>query len=413
MTPPRRFSAALIALVAIGTVIADVAVISTSGNAGHGSSREGSTLTLVHPGRSSHSPRAHAPGRPSPAAPGTSQPQPSGPSSSGSPSTAPKRTALTDLLAGRVGFGRASVGGAGGGVVVVNNSADSGPGTLRAALATPGPRWIVFDRDMTINTLSSLRVPSYITVDGRGHHVLITGHNHYGFELINDRDVIIENVAMRDFGLVQTSGKNDLNNEPDAIFTHNAHNVWIDHCDLSMAGDKLIQVDYGTTAVSVTWSHFHNQAQVFQIGDQKNAQVDEVQTVTVADNFFDHTGYRNPVLSYGRAHVYNNYFLDWQVFAVRSQRGAQMYLERNVFVAGSNTRASLVKPDGNGCNDNHTRCDSTLGYINAVGNLLEHGAKLNVNEPSWVFRPSAYYTYRAQPASMHLAQVIQAEAGVR
>jgi hypothetical protein len=90
-----------------------------------------------------------------------------------------------------------------------------------------------------------------------------------------------------------------------------------------------------------------------------------------------------------------------------------MYLERNVFIAGSNDRASLVKPGGDGCNDSGKYCDKAPGLLAAVGNYLGNGAHLITNHPEQVFRPSAYYRYTARPATMALASLVAARAGTR
>src|SRR2546423_7891733 len=158
-------------------------------------------------------------------------------------------------------------------------------------------------------------------------------------------------------------------------------------------------IDKGSTGVTVSWNHFHDQEQTFQIGDQINADTDATQTVTVDHNYFDHTAYRNPVVSYGKAHVYNNYIVGWSVWGVTAQRLGQMYLERNIFEAAGNKKASRVKPARQGCNDARTRCDDRVGFLNSVGNLTENGAVLQTSDPSGVFNPATYYSYDAQPAT--------------
>jgi pectate lyase len=312
------------------------------------------------------------------------------------------------LLAGREGFGRATTGGAGGQTVHVTSSADSGPGTLRSAVAGETPAWIVFDRDMTIRITSPIYVGSNKTVDGRVHHVMLTGPGTFGLRLMGSRNVIIANMVLRDFGDVSKTAQND---PPDAIDVIAAHNVWINHCDLSMTGNKLIMIDKGSTGVTVSWNHFHNQEQTFQIGDMANAAVDAAQTVTVDHNYFDRTAYRNPVLSYGKAHVYNNYIVGWSVWGVSSMRLGQMYLEKNIFQSTGNTHASRVAPARDGCNDANTRCDERSGYLDAVGNMTEGGAVLQTNDPAAVFTPSRYYAYACSTATSALAAEIAAHAG--
>ncbi|HXG39419.1 MAG TPA: hypothetical protein VNJ28_00620 [Candidatus Limnocylindrales bacterium] len=69
---------------------------------------------------------------------------------------------------GAVGYGRETVGGRGGRIVYVTSLADSGPGTLRAALETSGPRTVVFRVAGTIDLRSDIAISDpYVTVAGQ------------------------------------------------------------------------------------------------------------------------------------------------------------------------------------------------------------------------------------------------------
>ena len=150
---------------------------------------------------------------------------------------------------------------------------------------------------------------------------------------------------------------------------------------------------------------------MIQIGNQTTQVADAAQTVTLDHNFFDKTGYRNPVVSYGKAHVYNNYYLDWDLYAVRSQRVAEVFLENNVFEGGRSGRVSLTTVHGNGCNDNGTRCDPRDGYLRAQGNLTTDTRHIRESEPELVFDPSRHYPYFAEPADSGLAERVASGAG--
>jgi pectate lyase len=347
----------------------------------------------------------------------TTSPSTSTPGSTPSPSTTPQPGTGTHtpqagaLLDARVGFGRETRGGDGGPVVHVTSAADDGPGSLRAAVSGTDPRWIVFDGDYTIQSTKGIAVGSNKTIDGRARRVTITGPGQDGLVLSGSSNVILENLTLHDFG---DTSKTKANNPFDAIrLEKGASNVWIDHLDLSRAGDKLIAVDGGSTNVTVSWNHFHDQAQVFQIGNQTNQVPDANQTLTIHHNFFDHTGYRNPVISYGKAHVYNNYLAGWQTFGMRSERKAQLYSEANIFEAGGNPRATLVKPGGDGCNDNGKHCDNSPGSLKSVGDLALNGAKILTSQPDQVFNPGQLYPYRAEKADDALKQEITSQAGWR
>jgi pectate lyase len=298
------------------------------------------------------------------------------------------------LLAQREGFARKTRGGSMGPVVHVTSNADSGPGSLRRAVSGNRPAWIVFDRDMKIDLKTPLRVGSNKTIDGRSKRVTLSAPG--------------QSLRLTRFGDVTQTKNNDLD---DAIHLQHARKVWIDHNDLSRAGDKLVAVSGGSRHITISWNHFHHQEQVVQIGTQTTQVADARQTVTLDHNFFDRTGYRNPVVSYGKAHVYNNYYLNWRLYAVRSERVAQMFLENNVFDGGRSRRVSLTTVQGDGCNDYGTRCDSRDGYLRAEGNLTMDSRHIRESQPELVFDPSRHYPYCAEPADSALAERVATGAG--
>jgi pectate lyase len=177
--------------------------------------------------------------------------------------------AASVMLADRAGFGRSTTGGYLGRMIHVTTAADDGPGSLRAAVAGSTPAWVVFDDDFKIRLAKGLEVGSNKTIDGRGRHVTITGHGTDGLIIDGVSNVIVSNLTLTDFGDVALTKDND---KPDAIHVRRAKNVWIDHNDLSVAGDKLISIDNGSAGVTVSWNHFHDQQQVFQIGSQLTAK---------------------------------------------------------------------------------------------------------------------------------------------
>ena len=313
------------------------------------------------------------------------------------------------LLAGRVGFGRNADGGNAGETCRVTTDADSGAGSLREALSRPEPLWIIFDGDYTIHLSSGLPVSSRKTIDGRGRHVTLTGHGVAGLILDGVEHVVIENLELRDFGDTERTKFND---PYDAIsITNRAHDIWIDHCSLSMAGDKLIGIGGGATDITVSWCRFTDQQQVFQIGNMTTQEADVDTRVTSHHNFFDGTGYRHPVLSYGRAHAFNNYLRRWRTYGMRSERTGQLCSEANIFEAGDNKTATRFNTGGNGWNDSHTRFDDRPGALSSTGDWKINGAKIRTNDPDSVFNPAEAYPYQAAPADEALRTLVEQGAG--
>src|SRR5690606_5975714 len=77
-------------------------------------------------------------------------------------------TGPIDAFPGAEGFGRHATGGRGGQVIKVTTLADSGPGSLRAAVEAEGARIIVFDVGGTIALEDALEIRNGdITIAGQ------------------------------------------------------------------------------------------------------------------------------------------------------------------------------------------------------------------------------------------------------
>ena len=92
---------------------------------------------------------------------------------------APSLQTTLPAFPGAQGGGASSVGGRGGSVIEVTNLEDAGPGSLRAALLTPGPRTVVFRVGGTIRLKSAILISEpYLTVAGQtapGGGILLIG----------------------------------------------------------------------------------------------------------------------------------------------------------------------------------------------------------------------------------------------
>jgi pectate lyase len=295
------------------------------------------------------------------------------------------------------GFGQHTTGGAGGDTYWVTTLGDSGPGSLREGAMSPDPLVIRFSVPGWIKLQSPLHVGPDKTIDGRDAKVAIT---RFGLVLAKP-NVIVENLLFSGIGDV-----GDLAATQDAILVDGASDVWIDHNTITKVADKAIGLDAGTD-VTVSWNRFRDQRQVIQIGcfGCTDALNPADARVTVHHNLFDGDGYRQPRVSYGKLHAYDNYVANWSGQGMSSVRGAELLSQSNVFQAGDKVNAIVF--DGNLTGDK----DATFGYVRSEGDLLLKGAQVLENEPQLVFDPADYYTASVEPATLDLRDRLKAGTG--
>lgn len=194
------------------------------------------------------------------------------------------------------GFGRNAVGGRDGEIYTVTDPDDDpvnpAPGTLRYGTIRDEPLWIIFDHDMVINLKQELLLNSYKTIDGRGYNVQISDGPCITIQ--NVSNVIIHNVYIHDCvpagdALVRSSpehvglrGRSD----GDGISIFAARDIWIDHCTLSNCWDGLVDVVFGSTAITISSNYMLHHNEVMLMGHSDDFIQDEIMQVTIAFNFF-------------------------------------------------------------------------------------------------------------------------------
>lgn len=165
---------------------------------------------------------------------------------------APPAAAQTLAFPGAEGAGRFAAGGRGGAVLHVTNLADSGPGSLRAAVEARGPRTIVFDVAETIRLAADLVI--------REPRVTIAGQSAPGGGIaladatliVHADDVIIRHLRVRRGD--RTPG------EGDAIWIRGGRRIILDHVSASWSIDETLSASarYGAGEgyydLTVQWS---------------------------------------------------------------------------------------------------------------------------------------------------------------
>jgi len=142
------------------------------------------------------------------------------------------------------GYSPLATGGAGGTTVHVTNTADSGSGSLRAAVAglSGSPTIIVFDVAGVICVGSEIRISkANVTIDGStapGDGITLAGApgTMFGIDVDGDANVIISHVRFRNAGLedlqIWEGGK-----------------IIIDHCSMTGCGDGALDINTGNHVV--------------------------------------------------------------------------------------------------------------------------------------------------------------------
>uniref|UniRef100_A0A7N0UZ31 Pectate lyase n=1 Tax=Kalanchoe fedtschenkoi TaxID=63787 RepID=A0A7N0UZ31_KALFE len=252
------------------------------------------------------------------------------------------------------GFGRRTTGGLRGRFYVVtdpsdNNVASPKRGTLRHAVIQKGPLWIYFARDMVIRLKQELIVTSHKTIDGRGAQV----HIAYGAGITIQyvHNVILHGLKIHDIvgakgGLIRDSVDHvgfRTESDGDGISIFGSSNVWLDHLSMRSCQDGLIDVIMGSTAVTVSNSHFTHHNDVMLFGASDSYQGDKIMQVTVAFNHFGQgLVQRMPRCRWGFVHVVNNDYTHWLMYAIGGTSNPTIISQGNRFIAPNNAAAKEV-----------------------------------------------------------------------
>jgi pectate lyase len=234
------------------------------------------------------------------------------------------------------GFAGAVTGGEGGMEVTVATFAD-----LAAQAAAPGK--LVIKVSGRITGSGTIRVSSDKTILGTGGDAQLDAS---GFVIRDARNVIIRNLIISNYRPedgVEISGPT-------------ASNIWIDHCEFFTAPlvdegtkdefDGAIDITDGARFVTISWNHFHDTWKTSLIGSSDSDRGSY--EVTYHHNYFRQIGSRVPLLRFGTAHIYDNYYREVVITGINSRMGAQALVENNYFERAAEPLVSVDSPQKGG-----------------------------------------------------------------
>jgi pectate lyase len=210
-----------------------------------------------------------------------------------------------------------------------------------------------------------------------------------GLDFYRSYNVIVRNILF-------------TNAEDDAINVgQNSHHIWIDHNTFRGAVDGSVDIVRGADYVTVSWNHFDHSDKSMLISHSDGAAGTDVGhlKVTIHHNFFDHSRQRHPRVRFGEpVHVYNNYFLANELYAVASTENAGVLVEGNYF---EDVPFTVYSASG--------YADSGPGRAVARNNVFVRSGTPEV--AGSVVEPRTYYAYTVDsPAGIPAA--VRAGAGV-
>jgi pectate lyase len=249
---------------------------------------------------------------------------------------------------GASGFGSTTPGGRGGAVVQVTTLADSGAGSLRAALEESGPRIVVFRVAGAITLTSPIAVRDpYVTVAGQsapGDGITVRGAP----LLIRTHDVVLRHLRLRPGSSTPVNpekldGLTLLDTDRNEV-----HDVVIDHVSATWSVDENLGAWYGPRDITVQWSllaeglahstHLKDNGSCCDLHSMGALIGPGTRRLSLHHNVFAHNNGRNPHLLGGvQGELVNNLVFDWGYAATEIEplRGrSRVDVVGNVFIPG-------------------------------------------------------------------------------
>jgi hypothetical protein len=280
---------------------------------------------------------------------------------------------------GAEGFGACAAGGRGGRTIDVDNLNDSGPGSLRQAVETSGPRTIAFRVGGVIAMKSTLAITEpFLTVDGStapGAGILLRNH---GIE-VRTHDVVLRYLRVRvGDDAVHLDDPKSLESykggsgEHALYFIEGSSNCIADHLSLSWSTTKICSVTKLSDLITIQWCIL---SEGLNFAGHGYASIAGGNRVTWHHNLLAHNQSRN-VLWQGMvdSDFRNNVIYDWGDTAGYGEFDRLNYIG-NVLKPGPSTRKEQRLF--------HDGVDLVMpGTLYLAGNILEGNDK--ASQDNWL-----------------------------
>jgi len=286
---------------------------------------------------------------------------------------------------GAEGYGAFTPGGCGGRTLYVDNLNDSGLGSLRTAIETPGPRTIVFRVGGVIQLKSVLNINEpFVTINGqnapgdgitlRNYGITVKTHDvvlRYFRVRVGDEDV---RSHVRPLSYYHGGGGDDA-----LYFIDGAKNCIADHLSLSWSTDTILSTTKGSDLITIQWCIL---SESLDFAGHGYASIAGGNRVTWHHNLFAHNQSRN-VRFQGMvdSDFRNNVIYDWGDKAAYGEFNHLNYIGNYLKPGPSTTQSPPFFHDGYAV--------VAPQSLFVAGNMLEGDRK--VNHSNW--RGMGYYYF--------------------
>jgi pectate lyase len=286
---------------------------------------------------------------------------------------------------GAEGFGKYTIGGRGGKVLIVQNTNDNGPGSFREAAEANFPRIIVFAVSGTIHLQKKVVIKSNATIAGQsapGDGICFADMS----VNIGGDNVVVRYLRFRLGDKFQKGGMVDGNGGDDAFGGTKRKNIIIDHCSFSWSTDEAFSI-YAGDSMSVQWNLVAeplNYSYHFEKGDSDYEHhgygaIWGGMHASFHHNLFAHCNSRTPRFN-GIRHTKeencdytNNVIYNWGSNNVYAGEGGNYNIINNYYKPGPSTKKNtlnqLVNP--------FRRNDIPFGKWYVNGNIMEGNQSLS------------------------------------